>query len=66
MNKSIDNFDYITHEVGESPAQYITKDGEMIDKAFTKIERDIRAISTFTSIPVYMLGLETASGNRHV
>lgn len=66
VNKSIDNFDYITHEVGESPAQYITKDGEMIDKAFTKIERDIRAISTFTSIPVYMLGLETASGNRHV
>ena len=66
VNKSIDNFDYITHEPGENPAQYITKDGEMIDKAFTKIERDIRAISTFTSIPVYMLGLETASGNRHV
>lgn len=66
VNTSIDNFDYITHGDGESPAQYITKDAGMLEKAFTKIERDIRAISTFTAIPVYMLGLETASGNRHV
>lgn len=66
VNESIENFDYITHGDGESPAQYITKDAEMLDKAFVKIERDIRAISTFTAIPVYMLGLETASGNRHV
>lgn len=66
ISNSIENFDYITHGDGETPAQYITKDASMIDRAFEKIERDVRAISTFTSIPVYMLGLETASGNRHV
>lgn len=66
INNHIENFDYISHGAGESPAQYITKDAVMIDKAIDKIEKDIRAISTFTSIPVYMLGLETASGNRHV
>jgi hypothetical protein len=61
ISSTIDNFDYITHGDGESPAQYITKDSGMLEKAFTKIERDIRAISTFTAIPIYMLGLETAS-----
>lgn len=66
ITSTIDNFDYIAHGDGESPAQYITKDSGMLEKAFTKIERDIRAISTFTAIPVYMLGLETASWNRHV
>lgn len=66
VSNEIDNFDYITHEAGENPAQYIVKDSSMIEKAFTKIERDIRAISTFTNIPVYMLGLESASWNRHV
>lgn len=66
IENQIDNFDYITHWDWESPAQYITKDSSMLDKAFVKIERDIRAISTFTSIPVYMLWLESASWNRHV
>nr|DAM98980.1 MAG TPA: hypothetical protein [Caudoviricetes sp.] len=61
ITSTIDNFDYIAHGDGESPAQYITKDSGMLEKAFTKIERDIRAISTFTAIPIYMLGLETAS-----